>query len=74
VRVIELIPPYVDTELDQGRRPPHGLAPMPLDQFIAETMTALAGDEEEVAIGPAKSLRDSVVSEAFRSAFARMNG
>ena len=72
VKVIELIPPYVDTELDKGRRHEHGPMPMPLDQFISETMTALAGDDEEIAIGNAAFLRGGV-SASFQSAFSRMN-
>jgi len=44
---------------------------MPLDQFISETMTALAGDEEEIALGNAASLRGA--SASIQSAFPRMN-
>jgi uncharacterized oxidoreductase len=73
VKVIELIPPYVDTELQKGRRRSDGPKPMPLDQFISETMAALAGNDEEIAIGPARFLRGEA-SEGFRQAFARMNG
>ena len=72
VKVIELIPPYVDTELDRGRRREHAPKPMPLDQFISETMTALAGDEEEIAIGNAASLRGGV-GASFKNAFSGMN-
>src|SRR3954469_19965675 len=56
VEVIELIPPYVATELGRGSRPPtadFGPKPMPLDAFIAEAVAALAGDADEVAIGDA---------------------
>src|SRR3954468_21544650 len=45
VRVIELIPPYVATELDRTTRTGHpgaGPQPMPLDAFIDEAMKELA--------------------------------
>lgn len=74
VKVIELIPPFVDTNLGQGRRRPGAPAPMPLPQFIAEAMEGMSGDADEVAIGNANSLRASAgEGEAFRLAFSRMN-
>jgi uncharacterized oxidoreductase len=75
VKVLELIPPYVDTELG-GRsktRPAGAPIPMPLDQFITETMSELAGDADEIAIGPAKNLVAATASESFKKAFAGMN-
>ena len=58
VKVIELIPPYVATNLGSPRKTvPQASAepgPMPLDQFIAETIRELAGEADEVAIGPSK--------------------
>jgi len=57
VKVIELIPPYVATELGGGAQAPAGaLRQMPLETFVAETMKELAGDAEEIAIGGAKNL------------------
>jgi uncharacterized oxidoreductase len=75
VKVLELIPPYVDTELGGGAkmRPPGAPVPMPLDQFISETMQELAGDADEVAIRPAKNLVAATASESFKKAFAAMN-
>ena len=74
VRVVELIPPWVDTNLDKGRRRTAGPAPMPLAQFISEAMQGLAGDADEVAIGDARFLRASAgTGEAFTKAFSRMN-
>ena len=74
VRVVELIPPWVDTNLDKGRRRTAGPTPMPLPQFISEAMEGLAGDAEEVPIGDAKFLRASAgAGEAFTKAFSRMN-
>jgi len=75
VKVLELIPPYVDTELGGGSktRPAGAPIPMPLDQFITETMSELAGDSDEIAIGPAKNLVAATAPESFKKAFAGMN-
>ncbi len=75
VKLLELIPPYVDTELGGGSktRPNGGPVPMPLDQFVNETMEALAGDLDEIAIGPAKNLVAATAPESFKKAFAGMN-
>ena len=74
VRVVELIPPWVDTNLDKGRRRTAGPTPMPLPQFISEAMDGLAGDADEVCVGDAKFLRASAgMGEAFTNAFSRMN-
>lgn len=56
IKVIELIPPLVKTNLHQGQgaTPPHA---MELDQFIEETMLALSTDKDELPIGRAKILR-----------------
>jgi uncharacterized oxidoreductase len=69
VRVIELVPPWVDTDLDKGRRRPPGPQPMPLPQFIAEAMEGLSGDSDEVIVGDAKFLYASGMN-----AFSRLNG
>jgi uncharacterized oxidoreductase len=74
VRVVELIPPWVDTDLDKGRRRPAAPSPMPLDQFIAEVMAGLSTDADEVAVGDAKSLYAAGgPGEAFMRAFSRLN-
>jgi uncharacterized oxidoreductase len=74
VKVLELIPPYVDTELGGGSktRPAGAPVPMPLDQFT-ETMSELAGDADEIAIGPAKNLVAATAPDSFKKAFAGMN-
>jgi uncharacterized oxidoreductase len=72
IRVIELIPPYVATDLQQGRSG-GGAPPMPLDEFIAEAMRLLATDQDELAVGPAQFLR-SAEGAARDAVFARMNG
>jgi uncharacterized oxidoreductase len=74
VKVIELIPPYVDTDLDRGRRIPNGPTPMPLPQFISEAMEGLAGDAVEVPVGRAKFLYAGATgAEAFQTAYFHMN-
>jgi len=76
VKIIELIPPYVKTELggaakaiDDGRRP----QPMRLDTFIEETMKELSSDADEVAIGDAKKLVAASGLETVKKVFAGMN-
>jgi uncharacterized oxidoreductase len=74
IKVVELIPPYVDTGLDRGRRRPGGPTPMPLDQFISGAMEGLAGGAEEVPVADAKFLYGSAgTGEAFTKAFSRLN-
>lgn len=76
VKIIELIPPYVETELGgvrKGADNKDGPKPMPLDPFIAETMRELAGDADEVAIANAKNLVGASGLETVKKAFAGMN-
>jgi uncharacterized oxidoreductase len=75
VKVVELIPPYVATELGKESKAaiPVGPQPMPLDVFIAETIRALEGDADEVAIGDAKKLVTAAGGDSARVAFAGMN-
>jgi uncharacterized oxidoreductase len=74
VKVIELIPPYVATELGGGAPTPAGaLRQMPLETFIAETMKELEGDADEIAIGGANNLLAASSPEKVREIFARMN-
>jgi uncharacterized oxidoreductase len=56
VRVIELIPPVVETDLHRGqaRRPPRA---MPLDAFVAAAMAGLDSGKDVIPIGLAKVLR-----------------
>jgi uncharacterized oxidoreductase len=65
VKVIELIPPYVATELGGPSKTaaPGALRQMPLETFVAETMEELAGDGDEIAIGGAKNLFAAVNPE-----------
>lgn len=56
VRVIELIPPVVETELhrDQPSRPPHAMS---LDAFVAAATAGLDAGKEKIPVGLAKVLR-----------------
>jgi uncharacterized oxidoreductase len=75
VKVIELIPPYVATELGGPRKTvgPGGPQPMPLEAFIAETLRELATGADEVAIGDARNLVAATNPEALKTIFTRMN-
>jgi len=75
VKVVELIPPYVATELGGARKTggPGGPQPMPLPTFIAETMMALASGADEVAIGDANNLLAATNPDVVRKVFAGMN-
>jgi uncharacterized oxidoreductase len=55
VRVLEVIPPWVRTELLNSSEESRA---MPLDEFLRETMEALATDADEVMVTRAKFLRD----------------
>ncbi|MCI1015295.1 SDR family NAD(P)-dependent oxidoreductase [Herbaspirillum sp. C7C2] len=56
VRVQEIAPPWVDTDLVKKSGDPRA---MPLDAFIAETMAKLASDDEEILVDAIKPLRDN---------------
>ena len=55
VRVLEVIPPWVRTELLNSSEESRA---MPLDEFLQETMEALATDADEIMVARAKFLRD----------------
>jgi uncharacterized oxidoreductase len=57
VRVLEIAPPWVRTDLMNSREAEEA---MPLDAFIAETMTALATDADEILVEGAKAFRSNV--------------
>jgi uncharacterized oxidoreductase len=54
VRVLEIAPPWVRTELMNSQE---AELAMPLDQFIAETIAVLATDADEILVEAAKPLR-----------------
>lgn len=54
VRVLEIAPPWVRTELMNSQE---AEAAMPLDQFIAETIVVLETDADEILVEAARPLR-----------------
>jgi uncharacterized oxidoreductase len=74
VRVIELAPPWVATDLGAGHTEAEpGRGPMPLDAFIEAAMKDLASDAEELAVAGAKFLYGAGVGEKFAEVFEQMN-
>ncbi len=71
IKVFEIIPPSVDTELGSGRRsdPARTHGGMPVAEFVELAFQALAGDQLEAAIGGAADLR-----AGRETLFDRMNG
>lgn len=57
VRVLEIAPPWVRTELMNSQEAEQA---MPLDQFIAETIAVLGTDVDEVLVESAKAFRANV--------------
>jgi uncharacterized oxidoreductase len=59
IKVFELIPPTVDTELDRGARNKHGQTDLGISvkEFAVQAMEALKNDVYEAAIGQAAGLR-----------------
>lgn len=77
VRVIEVAPPWVETDLGAGHStfvPEPGRGPMPLDAFIAAAMEDLASDREELAVAGAKFLYGAGVGEKAGEVFGKLNG
>jgi uncharacterized oxidoreductase len=75
VKVFEVIPPTVDTELDRGargrrRQEYRGIPPADVAEA---TLSGLAKDEFEIAVGQAQGLRTGTRQEA-EQIFQRMNG
>jgi uncharacterized oxidoreductase len=77
VTVIEIIPPYVATELGgSGRQAPPPGAPisvMSLDAFIAETMQRLESGADEIAVGDAKKLAAAACLDNVKKVFSAIN-
>jgi uncharacterized oxidoreductase len=74
IKVIELIPPYVATNLGgPGKQvSPHAPQPMPLHTFVSRAMNELATDADEIAIGDAKGLA-AANQESVKKVFSGMN-
>ena len=72
VRVVELVPPLVATDLTPGQRAnPHA---MPLDAFIEESVSLLATDAPEVLVERVQPLRHAEAQGAHAAIFAMLNG
>jgi uncharacterized oxidoreductase len=71
IRVLELAPPWVATEL-MGATPNDPRA-MPLDKFIAETMDLLADDADEVLVQNVLPLRNAPASGREAEFFKTFN-
>jgi uncharacterized oxidoreductase len=73
VRVREIIPPYVQTDLLNGKSDDRA---MPLEQYIRETMAALATDADEVLVPIARERRDRLRQDevAMTASFNDMIG
>jgi uncharacterized oxidoreductase len=70
VRVVEIIPPAVNTDLGGVGLHTTGA---PLEHFADEVVARLAAGEEEIAYGTARD-RAAAAHAAFDEVFARMNG
>jgi len=72
IEVLELIPPYVATNLMDGAGYPRA---MPLDKFIAEAMEILKTQPTppEICVENVKTLRFAAESGNFDTIFARLN-
>lgn len=75
VRVIELAPPYVQTELTGPHQATDPNA-MPLDDYISETMTLLEAepDAEEILVQRVRFLRFAEREGRYQESFASLNG
>jgi uncharacterized oxidoreductase len=71
IKVIEIIPPWVATEL-MGEVPEDPRA-MPLDAFIAETMQILATDADENCVQNVLRLRNAAINGHETEAFTMLN-
>jgi len=74
VRVLELIPPYVRTEL-QGPEQAGDPNAMPLEDFIAETMSILKNspDADEICVERVKAQRFAEANGGYDSFFTKFN-
>ena len=69
--VLELIPPYVATDLMGGRSDPRT---MPLDQFITEVMDILKTEPaEEICVGKVKPFRLAAETGQYAQMFGGLN-
>jgi uncharacterized oxidoreductase len=72
IEVLELIPPYVATDLMSGRSDPRA---MPLDKFLAEVISILKTQPtpQEICVENVKALRMVAESEHYDAMFNGLN-
>jgi uncharacterized oxidoreductase len=68
--VLELIPPYVATDLMNGADDPMA---MPLGAFLAEVMPLLGTDAQEICVENVKRLRFAAEAGSYEAAFQGFN-
>ena len=76
VRVVELAPPWVATDLDANHASPtehDGMKPMPFTDFIAAAVEELSSDRDELPVAGAKFLYSAGLGEKSGVIFAQMN-
>jgi uncharacterized oxidoreductase len=75
IRVFEVIPPMVDTEMDKGARDRRGqeYRGIPPSEVATDAMKALESDVYEVAVGQARGLRTAAATGNEDHIFANMN-
>jgi len=73
IEVLELVPPYVQTDLMDGANDPRA---MPLGEFIAEVVEILKAKPtpQEICVENVKRLRFAAENRAFDQIFNGMNG
>jgi len=76
IRVFEVIPPTVDTELDRGSREKRGYKErgIPPSDVATGTLRGLETDTFEILIGRAQDLYNAAHSDKAQFVFDRMNG
>jgi uncharacterized oxidoreductase len=75
VKVVEIIPPTVDTDLDRGARSARGQRDrgIPPSEVAGAAVEGIEQGADEIAVGAAKGLM-AASRTSFEQVFARMNG
>lgn len=71
IKVFEIIPPTVDTELDRGRR--QAYRGIPASEVAKAALQGIQEDNFEIAVGMAENLRNAAKGISFEENFNRMN-
>jgi uncharacterized oxidoreductase len=75
IKVFEIIPPIVDTELDKGSRDQRGMANrgIPPSVVAEETLKGFENDAPDIVVGMAVNFYNAVNTPEARAGFERMN-